>query len=199
MQIGDLIMYSRYVCLFTSKIGYSMGSTPSALCDVLDFDSITEAIVEHPDGVDNHEECSFVVMVSIEARTSTNGSPHKEDEDQVELSGGSKAASNDNILFTSLDEPDFPEDLRAVYSDYISKPGSPRSYHFRATSVAERDTWIRDINGAVLAHRNAQTESAVHAKSFIHRIQLRTRPIYFSVWLQMGTALLVALNFFFTV
>ena len=53
----------RFVCLSPSKIGYSLSTSPNALCNCLSMDDISGAVVEDPDGFDCHTECTFVIQV----------------------------------------------------------------------------------------------------------------------------------------
>ena len=165
---------------------------------MLELKNVVAAVIENPDAVDNNEECSFVVKSSRdwnEGDMYENGNSKTKDIDEYDIS----TEALDSIMHDSINTPEFSDEVLAEYSKYISKSTSPLSYHFRATSVADRDQWIKAINLAIQAQRNAQAESAFQARSLLHQIQSRARVVYLSVPFQMGTALLVALNFFFTV
>ena len=165
---------------------------------MLDLDDVEEALIEHPDGIDNNEECSFVVKAAQRCKDNEetqNGDSNSDDNEEH----GFPAYACDIIMNDCINESEFSDELRVVYQTYISKSICPLSYHFRASSVAERDHWINDINSAIQAHRHMKADSALQAQSMLNQIQCRAREAYFSVPFQMGTALLVALNFFFTV
>ncbi len=183
------------MCLFSSKIGYSLSSTPSVLCNVLKMDDISEAVIEDPGGVDGNSECSFIVKVLIV-------DPLNKASAEQELEGTGEQSEVD--CMDHFKRPVYSQDLssfkkHALLDQGIASPLLPQPYYFRARSVSERDHWITDINTALRLYRDKKDKHASQTRSFLRRNQQKLRAVYDSVAFQTGTAMLVGLNFFFTV
>lgn len=150
-------------------MGYSLSTTPHAICNFLSIEDIAGAEPEVYEGIGNapqDTERSFVVKVHA------HGSPGNIGE-SVHSPG---EISKDKTL-----------------------PLSPKPYYFKASSITERDQWIEDINSALIGfHRKREAGGVLRIGSW-RRFQRRLQSIYTSAPFQTATAITVGLNFFVTV
>jgi hypothetical protein len=178
-----------YVCLFSSKIGYSLSTTPNVICNFLSMDEISGAVPEDAESQNYNAECSFIVQVQ-------EWCDLKSTDLSTDLSGTSCRNESNCCSSTSAGTPyDFSHRNGAEkVSQFHAKP-----FYLRASCKAERDQWINDINSAVLAHRKDKANQTNQRNHAFYRHQLRLRSFYTSFSFQAATAFLVALNFFVTV
>jgi hypothetical protein len=171
------MLICRYVCLFASKIGYSLSTAPNAICNFTSIDDIFRAVPAEPESQFHDEECSFIVQV------------HKKGEDGVISESDQHGLAHKKLSFEFTARNKFNKETRIC----------PRPYYFKATSIAERDQWISAINSALRANQREKEYKEIKNKNLFRRLQPTLRSIYSGLWFQFATALLVALNFFLTV
>jgi hypothetical protein len=184
------LSFDRYVCLFTSKIGYSLSTTPHAICNFLSMEDIDSAAPDDTANSPHNAECSFIVSVlSRENRTRNSDQIiHHSDSNQPDSSITAAATQQ-----TATQEPFQGGGAVAI------PPLGPKPYYFRASSIAERDEWIDDINSALRAFRRTEGSDGGQRASALPGYQLRLQSIYTSAPFQAATAITVGLNFFVTV
>jgi hypothetical protein len=178
-----------YVCLFSTKIGYSLSTTPNVICNFLSMSDISGATLEDPGSTVHHSECSFVIQVqqpsndkadSVSVYTqSCRNLPNDADPSGKMACGLSKSIAGDS----EIQQPRF----------------EPQPYHLQASSIAERDQWMNAINTALRAYQRTKEEEVRKRGSALRICQLRLRSFYNGLLFQSLTALLVAVNFFVTV
>ena len=177
-----------YVCLFSTKLGYSLSTTPNVICNFLSMNDISGATLENPDSTVHHAECSFVVQV------------HSSGDDNAD------AASNQDDTSKPPNNSEPSEKIACVVPESIVGETvvnevhlGPKPYHLQASSIAERDQWINAINTALRTYQRNKEERARQRGSALRICQLRLRSFYNGLPFQTSTALLVAVNFFVTV
>ena len=178
------IFICRYVCLWPSKIGYSLREVPSAICGFLDFDDV-ECAIPHSKIADNFQsDCDFIVQVKgIELSISAN---------QTQTLVQCPKNSSSPVRKSSLAEL-FKHSRGSSKSRSV--PNQSQPYYLRATSILQRDPWVRDINRTLATYRLDQEKNLRDQASFLLRNQKKIRSVYNSFTFQSGTAVLVGLNF----
>ncbi len=146
------------------------------------MNDISGAALEDPNSTIHHTECSFVVHVKL----SCGG-------EGLNCVQSTKWV-NDDAEQTCAD----PESI-AYGFDMQDTSLAPQPYHLQASSIAERDQWITEINTALRAYQRERAEKARQGGSALRMCQLRLRSFYTGLLFQTSTALLVAVNFFVTV
>jgi hypothetical protein len=154
------------------------------------MDVISGAVLEDPDSTFYDAECSFVVQVHKNLDSASVTPPN---------SGGNSRCSSIGSKGASEPVLDFSVRADADAAAAAATPPAPRSYHFKASSVAERDQWMQSINAALCAYQQAKAEQEHRSRSRARRLQRRLRAFYTGLPFQTSTALLVAINFFVTV
>jgi hypothetical protein len=175
-------------------MGYSLTTTSNVICNFLSMDDISGAFLEDPDSTFYDAECSFVVQVHKNLDSATVTPPNSGGSSRCS-SIGSKGAPP--AALEGAAEPVLDFSVRADAA--AAAPPAPRSYHFKASSVAERDQWMQSINAALCAYQQAKAEQEHRSRSRARRLQRRLRAVYTGLPFQTSTALLVAINFFVTV
>ena len=145
------------------------------------MNDISGAVLEDPDSTVHHAECSFVVQVrqcvNIIKDTAFNCNQSQNLSMDAEPNG--KVVGGDIELQEVLLEP--------------------QPYHLQASNIAERDQWMNAINSALRAYQRDRADKVRQQGSMLRIYQLRLRSFYNGLHFQSSTALLVAVNFFFTV
>ena len=175
--------------MFSTKIGYSLSTTPNVICNFLSMDDISGAVLENPDSTVHHAECSFVVQVQ-----SSGGETEDTASNQIpkrKIASDSEPSENDEAGSVLASISDTEKQLEAALA--------PQPYHLQAASIAERDQWIATINATLRAYQRNKEEQASQRGSALLVCQLRLRSFYNGLLFQTSTALLVAVNFFVTV
>ena len=157
------------------------------------MDDISGAVLEDPESTLHDAECSFVVQVH-KTLDSASGTAPPSGQNSRCSSIGSKAANPEGPS-----EPVLDFSVRADSAPSADALPSPQPYHFKASSVAERDQWMHAINAALRAYERDKAEQEHRHRSRLRRLQRRLRIFYTGLPFQTSTALLVAVNFFVTV
>ncbi len=186
---AHFILPYRYICLFSTKIGYSLSTTPNVICNFLSMNDISGAALEDPDSTIHHAECSFVVQVHMLSRD-RDVQAMSRNESLINTPKDAKLAGN-----CKLDA----HEHTACDKDRQESSLEPQPYHLQASSVAERDQWMSAINTTLRAYQRNKAEKARQQGSALRMYQLRLRSFYTGLPFQTSTALLVAVNFFVTV
>jgi hypothetical protein len=145
------------------------------------MNDISGAVLEDPDSTVHHAECSFVIQVrrgvNIIKDTAFNCNQSQNLSMDAEPNG--QAAGGDLEVQEVLLEP--------------------QPYHLQALNIAERDLWMHAINSTLRAYQRDRAEKVRQQGNVLRIYQLRLRSFYNGLHFQTLTALLVAVNFFFTV
>jgi hypothetical protein len=156
------------------------------------MDDISGAVLEDPDSTLHDAECSFVVQVHKKLDSASCTPPNSGPNSRCSSTG-----SKPNL--ESLSEPVLDFSVRADAASSADALPSPQPYHFKASSVAERDQWMHAINATLRAYERDKAEQEHRSRSRLRRLQRRLRNFYTGIPFQTSTALLVAVNFFVTV
>ena len=177
-----------YVCLFSTKLGYSLSTTPNVICNFLSMNDVSGATLENPDSTIHQSECSFVVQVHPSGDDDANAASNHDERSKFP----NNAETSGNIACT------VPESGAGDTAVKEARLG-PKPYHLQASSIAERDQWINAINTALRTYQRNKEERARQRGSALSVCQLRLRSFYTGLPFQTSTALLVAVNFVVTV
>jgi hypothetical protein len=180
-----LMCTGRYVCVWATRVGYSLSPSADTICDFIDMNDIDSCVAVDPSNKNEQVKCDFMVKVKLECTstripTATN-----------RMAGVSGEKCEDVPHTTDI----CIEPVQTPDRGTCGSISAPKSYYFRASNLVERNQWIDTINLAITRNEEKKRKRRVIESNFFLRNQMRLRSVYTSVEFQMITAFFVGLNF----
>jgi hypothetical protein len=154
------------------------------------MEDIDSAVPEDTGNPLQDVECSFIVKVHTREHSTPNSTQN------IGNSGLNQPDPSKSDIATT--QPDPPEISHGSGNVPVSQLG-PKPYNFKASSIAERNQWIGDINSALRAYQRTKESDGGQRASALRAFQLRLQSFYTSMPFQAATAITVGLNFILTV